>query len=75
MRAIRCTAFGLALAAGALAAQQSYIANNITGQLTRTAIVNLLQLAQAQQAQVQTINGPGADIPNLTPAAGTRGAR
>src|SRR5437879_3203067 len=66
MTIIRSVLFGLTLAAGTQAATQ-YIATNGTGQLTRTAVVNLTQLSQAQAQQLQaTANGVG-EFPRAVP--------
>ena len=65
MKHIRTIVFGLALACAAQAAQ--YIATNVTGQLTRSAVVNLTQLSQAQAQQLQATGNGVAEFPRAVP--------
>src|SRR5882724_1661125 len=66
MRVLQSIVCGLALSACAQATQQ-FIATNVTGQLTRTAVVNLTTLSLALSQGLQATGGPGTEAPRAVP--------
>src|SRR4051812_38323218 len=66
MKLILSIVSGLTLAAAAQAATQ-YIATNVTGQLPRSAVVNLTQLSQPQAQQFQTTGNVVGEFPHAVP--------